>query len=151
MANLISLAFDAQLVIVRNLNLKDCLYSQLSTVCHVVYCVFSHWTDLDFSSVLMDDQYISLSDSLFIEVLHAHTRVTTIRNFSISRSFVAFPAFIHYLNLNICDSDQQYPIMILSLAHMLDIPKDNSRPLFRTFWCSHFRGRRSNETNNGIV
>ena len=137
MANLISLPFDVQLVIARNLNLKDCLsYSQLSTICHdVVYYVFSHRTKLDFSSVLTDDQYISLSDSLFIEILHAHTRVTTIRNFSIPRSFVAFPAFIHYLNLYwgltlmlFLIVIQQYPIMILSLAHMLDIPKDNSRP-----------------------
>ena len=66
MANLLSLPFDVQLLIVRQLDLKDCLsYSQLSTTSHdVVYYVFSHRAELDFSSVLSDDQYVLLSDSL---------------------------------------------------------------------------------------
>ena len=87
----------------------------MSTTSHdVVYYVFSHRAELDFSSVLSDDQYVLLSDSLFIEVLHAHTRVTTIRNFSIPRSFAAFPDFTHYLDLYwgltfISDSDPTVP------------------------------------------
>ena len=55
--------------------------------------------ELDFSSLLTDDQYISISDALFMRVLHAHTRITSIWNFCIPRSFNAFSDFAHYLNL----------------------------------------------------
>ena len=116
MSNLLSLPFDVQVLIVCYLDLNASLsYAQLSTTCHdVVYYIFSHRTELDFSSVLREDQYLSLSDALFIKVLHAHTRVTTIRNFSIPRSFIAFSDFAHYLNLYwsltfISDTDPTIP------------------------------------------
>ena len=66
MASLLSLPFDVHLSIIRYLDLKDCLsYSQVSITCHdAVYYVFSHRAELDFSSVLTDDQYVSLSDAL---------------------------------------------------------------------------------------
>ena len=47
MANLLSLPFDVQPLIVRQLDLKDCLSdSQLSTSHDVVYYVFSHRAEL---------------------------------------------------------------------------------------------------------
>ena len=81
--NLLSLPFEVQVLIVRYLNLKDCLsFAEVSTECHdIVYYIFSHRAELDFSSVITDGQYVSLSDVLFLQVLHAHTRITTIRNF----------------------------------------------------------------------
>ena len=36
---------------------------------------------------------------MFLQVLHAHTRVTYIRNFCIPASFAAFDDFSHYLDL----------------------------------------------------
>jgi hypothetical protein len=42
---------------------------------------------------------VSLSDTPFLKVLHAHTRVICIRNFCIPRSFVAFADLSHYLDL----------------------------------------------------
>ena len=54
-------------------------FVEVSTECHdIVYYIFSHRAELDFSSVITDGQYVSLSDVLFLQVLHAHTRVTTI-------------------------------------------------------------------------
>ena len=101
MANLLSLPFNIQLLIVRHLDLNDRLsFAEVSTVCHdIVYYVFSHRAELDFMSVITDGQYVSLSDTLFLKVLHAHTRVTCIRNFCIPRSFAAFADLSHYLDL----------------------------------------------------
>ena len=101
MSNLLSLPFDVKLLIVRYLNLSDCLsFAHVSTVCHdIVYYVFSHRAKLDFTSVISDDSYLSLSDDLFLQVLHAHTRVICIRNFCIPRSFAAFDNLSHYLDL----------------------------------------------------
>ena len=116
MANLISLPFDVKLLIVRHLDLNDCLsFAQVSTECHdIVYYVFSHRAELDFTSVITDGQYVSLSDALFLQVLHAHTRVTCIRNFCIPRSFAAFGDLSHYLDLYwsltfISDADPTIP------------------------------------------
>ena len=68
MSNLLSLPFDVKLLIVRYLNLSDCLsFAQVSTVCHdIVYYVFSHRAELDFTSVIGDDSYLSLSNDLFL-------------------------------------------------------------------------------------
>ena len=100
MSSLLSLPFDDKLLIVCYLNLSDCLsFAQVSTVCYIVYYVFSHRAELDFTSVIGDDSYLSLSNDLFLQVLHAHTRVTCIRNFCIPRSFAAFDYLSHYLDL----------------------------------------------------
>lgn len=48
--------------------------------------------------VITDDSYLSLSDDLFLKILHAHTRVTCIRNFCIPRSFAAFDNLSRYLD-----------------------------------------------------
>ena len=116
MANLLSLPFDVKLLIVRFLNLNDSLsFAQVSTECHdIVYYIFSHRAELDFASVITDGHYVSLSDALFLEVLHAHTRVTCIRNFCIPRSFAAFTDLSRYLDFYwsltfISDADPTIP------------------------------------------
>ena len=59
MANL-SLPFNLQLLIVRHLDLNDCLsFAKVSTVCHdIVYYIFSHRAELDFTSVITDGHVI---------------------------------------------------------------------------------------------
>ena len=102
MANLLSLQFDIHVLIVRNLNLRDCLsYAELAPVCHdVVYYVFAHRIELDFSSLLIDNHHLTpIPDELFLRILYSHTRATRLRNFCISNSFAAFSALSNYLNL----------------------------------------------------
>ena len=63
MASLSSLPFEVQLQIVSYLNLRDRLaFAQVSVASHdVVYYVLSHHAELDFSSVIMDNEgYVSL-------------------------------------------------------------------------------------------
>lgn len=139
MTTLISLPFDVQVIIVRYLNLYDCIsFAQVSTACHdLVYYVFSHRAELDFSSVLTDDDNLSLSESLFLQVLYAHTRVTSIRNFCILNHLLPsltfhviwiFTGVSHLFQVLI----QPCPSMILSLVHMLDTHRVNSSRFI--FW-----------------
>ena len=100
MTDLLPLPFDIHVVIARKLTLKDSLsYAQVSTVCHDAVYVFAHRTELDFSSVLVDNNHVSLPDTLFLTVLHAHTKATSIRYFCIPGSFSSFNDFSNYLNL----------------------------------------------------
>jgi hypothetical protein len=102
MANLLSLPFDIHILIVRNLDLQTCLaYAQVAPVCHdAVYYIFAHCTELDFSSLLVDNHYFyPVPDSLFMNILYSHTRVTTLRNFCLPISFTAFNELSDYFNL----------------------------------------------------
>ena len=101
MATLSSLPFNVHVLIVRNLNLKDALsYSQILPLSHdAVYYVFSHRKELDFSSTLSDGGIISLADHTLLQTLHAHTRATQIRYFSVSANFRALHHLKFYLDL----------------------------------------------------
>lgn len=63
------------------------------------FTVFAHRAELEFSSVLVDTHYVSLTDMLFLKVLHAHTRANRIRNFCVPKSFAAFNDLSSYLDL----------------------------------------------------
>ena len=53
-----------------HLNLSDCLaFAQLSVACQ---CGLLHCAELDLTCVIVDNKYVSLSDTLFLQVLHAH-------------------------------------------------------------------------------
>ena len=78
MANLLSLPFDVKLLIVRYLDLSDC---------HLLKCQLN-----------ADGQHVSLSDAQFLQIFHAHTRITCIRNFCIPRSSTAFADLSRYLD-----------------------------------------------------
>ena len=114
MANLISLPFDVSLHCPL-LKPPWLSLAQVSTECHdIVYYVFSHRAELDFTSVITDGQYVSLNDTLFLQVLHAHTRDTCIGNFCIPRSFAAFADLSFFLDFYwsftfISDSDPTIP------------------------------------------
>ena len=102
MANMLSLPIDVHILIVRNLDLKTCLvYAQVAPVCHdVVYYIFAHRAELDFSSLLANDHYLHpMPDSFFLNILYSHTRATTLRNFCVPTSFTAFAELSDYLNL----------------------------------------------------
>lgn len=104
MASLLSLPFEVQLQIVRYSNLRDCLaFAQVSVASHdVVYYVLSHRAEVKFSSVIMDNEgYVSLTDTLFLQVLHAHTGVTCISNFCIPKAFAAFDDLSELLEFNL--------------------------------------------------
>ena len=60
MANLLYLPFDIHVLIVRNLDLRSCLsYTQIATVCHdAVYYIFAHRSELDFSSLIVDNTWV---------------------------------------------------------------------------------------------
>lgn len=61
--------------------------------------MFSHRTKLDLSSLALDGNYVSLTETVFLQVLYAHTRATSIHNFCIPHSFTAFAKFSHYLDM----------------------------------------------------
>ena len=105
MADFHSLPFSVHILICRNLNLHDCLnYSRVSVVCHdAVYYVFSHRAQLDLRSVISFSPYnypiMTISSESFLNVLHAHTRATQIRNFLVPNDFTAFPEISNYFNI----------------------------------------------------
>ena len=101
-ANLLSLPFDVHVLIVRNLKLRDCLsYAEAAPVCHdAVYYVFVHRSELEFSSLLVDNHYLTpLPDLLFLRILYSHTIATRLQNFRVPISFVSFSALSDYLNV----------------------------------------------------
>ena len=99
MAGLQTLPLDIHIMITKLLNLRECLiYSQVSIVTFdAVYYVFSHRKQLDFGSVLGADKKIILPDSLFLKVLHAHTRAEVITDFCVSRQFDSFAELEGYM------------------------------------------------------
>ena len=101
MANLLSLPIDIHILIVRNLDLQTCLvYARVAPVCHdVVYHIFAHRAELDFSSLLADNHYLHPMPDIFLNILYSHTRATTLRNFCVPTSFTAFAELSDYLNL----------------------------------------------------
>ena len=70
-------------------------------MCHdAVYYVFAHRAELDFSSLLVNNHYLTpLPDILFLHILYSHTRATRLRNFCVPISFVGFSELSDYLNL----------------------------------------------------
>ena len=100
MSSLLSLPIEIQLLIVRKLPLRDCIaYAQVSSTCHdLVYYVFSHRLELDFSSVVTNGHLI-ISSEQFLDILHAHTRATIIRNFCLPHQFNDYAQLARYFNL----------------------------------------------------
>ena len=100
MSNLLSLPIEIQIIIVRKLPLRDCIaYAQVSTTCHdLVYYVFSHRLELDFSS-LVSNCHLIISSEQFLDILHAHTRATIIRNFCLPHQFNDYAQLARYFNL----------------------------------------------------
>ena len=100
MSQLLCLPFDVHVQIARNLQLKDCLaYSTLSQICHdTVYYIFSHRIQLDLGSLIVNNR-LSIQSDLFLQILHAHTRATTIRNFCIPDDFTSFSELSRYFHL----------------------------------------------------
>ena len=96
-----SLPLDVHIEIAHYLPLRDALsYSQVSKVTFdAVYYVFAHREELDFSSLLDANNTISLSDAAILAILHAHTRVSVISNFCLTRTFTLFSDLDHYLSL----------------------------------------------------
>ena len=100
MSQLLCLPFDIHVQIARNLQLKDCLaYSTLSQTCHdAVYYIFSHRIELDFGSLIVNSR-LTIQSDLFLQILRAHTRATTIRNFCIPTDFTSFSDLSAYFEL----------------------------------------------------
>ena len=101
MAYLLALPFDVHISIVQHLSLKDCIACmQVSTVTHdAIQYVFSHRRELNFSSVLDNNNTIGLSPTTLMTVLYAHTRAKTILNFCLNLSFNLYLDFTRYFNL----------------------------------------------------
>ena len=100
MSHLLHLPFEIHVQIARNLQLKDCLaYATLSPLCHdAVYYIFSHRIQLDLGSLIANNR-LSIQSDLFLQILHAHTRATTIRNFCIPTDFTSFSDLSAYFEL----------------------------------------------------
>ena len=141
MANPLYLPFDIHVLIVRNLDLRSCLsYAQVATVCHdAVYYVFAHRSELDFSSLIVDNQYLDpLPDTLFLQILYSHTRATRLRNFVIPISFAAFNELSQYLNLYwtltfISEYDPSVPSTDTTCGRYVGHPQGSSS-LSRVLW-----------------
>ena len=72
--------FDIHMQIARNLQLKDCLaYSTVSQICVLHIFTYTHRIELDWGSLIVNNR-LSIQSDLFLQILHAHTRVRTIRN-----------------------------------------------------------------------
>ena len=100
MACLTALPFDIHVLIVKQLSLKDSLaYIQVSTITHdAVYHVFAHRLELNFQSVLDDNNTIALPPEILMKVLYAHTRAETITNFCFHPSFNLYADFTRYFH-----------------------------------------------------
>ena len=75
-----------------------CKYPKL----HLMLCIMSLPTEKslhDFSSLLDANNTISLSDSVILAILHAHTRGSVISNFCLPHTFALFSDLDHYLSL----------------------------------------------------
>ena len=92
MSALQTLPFLVHVDIVRHLPLADALaYSRTCVSAHdVVYYVFSHREELDFSSVLDANEVIALDDHTLLKVLHAHVKATFITEFCLRAGFALF-------------------------------------------------------------
>ena len=101
MARFLNLPFEMHVRIVSLLSLKDCIaYMQVCTVTHdVVHYVFAHRKQLDFHSVLDEQNTIALPPHVLMTVLYAHTRVETIQNFCLNPSFNMLDEFSRYFHL----------------------------------------------------
>lgn len=100
-ASLLSLPFEVHLIIARHLNLKDALsYADVSPLTHdVIYYIFSHRLQLDFSSTLNNSRIIDLPEDTIMRVLHAHTRATEVHYLALSQSFQSVDELRFYLDL----------------------------------------------------
>ena len=118
MSNLLSLPFEIHILIVRNLNLRDCLaYAQLSPTCHdTVYYIFSHRIELDFSS-LVTNNHLIISSELFLDILHAQPLSLGI---SVHHSnFMTMPS---YLDTSVCIGPIHLSLhMMILVSHFLEL------------------------------
>ena len=101
MASLLSLPFDIHILIVKYLPLKDCIsHMQVCPVTHdAVYYVFSHQRELNFESVLDNNNTVALSPQMLMTILYAHTRADTMLNFCFNPSFNLYADFSRYFYL----------------------------------------------------
>ena len=81
--------------------LKDALaYAEVSPITHdVIYYIFSHRLQLDFSSTFSSSGIIQLPDETIMRVLHAHTRATEVRFLALSPTFQQTDQLKYYLDL----------------------------------------------------
>ena len=95
------LPLDVQIEIARYLPLRDALsFSQAYTLAFdAVYYVFAHRDFLDLTSVLDVNETIDLQDEILLNILRAHTRASTIVNFSLSSNFSMFSELEEYFTL----------------------------------------------------
>ena len=98
---LLSLPFEVHLIIARHLNLKDALsYAEVSPTIHdVIYYIFAHRLQLDFSSTLNSSGVINLPDDTIMRILHAHTRAAQLCYFALSPTFQLNDQLKFYLDL----------------------------------------------------
>ena len=83
---------DVHFEIARYLPLKDALaYASVCTLAHdAVYYTFSHRKELNFTSLLDDNECIALPDAMILNILHAHIRAETLISFALPHTFTMF-------------------------------------------------------------
>ena len=76
------------------------IYAEVSPTTHdVVYYIFAHRLQLDFSSTLNSSGVINLPDDTIMRILHAHARATQLRYFALSPAFQLNDQLKFYLDL----------------------------------------------------